>query len=36
MNAMIKELATVNLFVIWIVILGGFAVVQFVKRKLEE
>ena len=36
MNFMLKELASVNLFVIWLVILGGFAFLRVVKRRLED
>jgi hypothetical protein len=36
MNMMIKEFATVNLFIIWVIIFGGFAFLKILKRKLEE
>ncbi len=36
MNLMIKELASVNLFVIWLIILGGFVVLKIVKRQFED
>jgi hypothetical protein len=36
MSLMIKELASVNLLLIWLIILGGFAVVKIVKRRLED
>lgn len=36
MNSMVKELASVNLFVIWVIIVGGLAFLKVVKRHLEE
>lgn len=36
MNFMVKELASVNLFVIWLLIIGGLAFLKVVKRHLEE
>jgi hypothetical protein len=36
MSLMIKELASVNLLLIWLIILGGFAVDKIVKRRLED
>lgn len=35
MNFFIKELATVNLFLILLIIFGGFVFLKIVKRKLE-
>jgi hypothetical protein len=34
--SMMKELASVNLFVIFLVIMGGFAFLRIVKRRLED
>ena len=36
MNMMIKELASVNLFLIWLIILGGFVVLKIVKKRFED
>jgi hypothetical protein len=36
MNMMIREFAAVNLFIIWVIIFGGFAFLKILKRKLEE
>jgi hypothetical protein len=36
MNPMIGEFATVNLFIILVIIFGGFAFLKILKRKLEE
>jgi len=36
MKLMINELASINLFVIWIIIIGGYAFLRYVKRKLAE
>jgi hypothetical protein len=30
-----RELATINLFVIWVIIIGAFAVLRVVKNRLE-
>jgi hypothetical protein len=35
MNFFIKELATVNLFLIFLIIFAGFVLLKIVKRKLE-
>jgi len=35
MNLWMRELATINLFVIWLVIMGAFAVLRIVKNRLE-
>jgi len=35
MNIMIGEFATVNMFIIWVIIFGGFAFLKILKRKLE-
>jgi len=36
MNLMIKEFAFYNLFIIWLIIFGGFAFLKVLKRKLEN
>ncbi len=36
MNSMVKEIASVNLFIIWIIIIGGLAFLKMVKRHLED
>ena len=36
MNPMIKELASINFFVIWLVIVGAFAFLKIVKNHLED
>ena len=36
MNLMIRELASVNLFVIWLIIVGGFVFLKIVKRRFED
>jgi hypothetical protein len=36
MSVMIKELALYNLFIIWIIIFGGFAFLKILKRQLED
>ena len=35
MNLWISELATINFFVIWLIIVGAFAVLKIVKNRLE-
>ena len=35
MNLWMRELATINLFVIWVIIIGAFAVLRVVKNRLE-
>jgi len=35
MNYMVKELASVNLFIIWVIIIGGLAFLKVVKRHFE-
>jgi hypothetical protein len=35
MNIVIKEFAAANLFIIWLIIIFGFAFLKIVKRKLE-
>jgi hypothetical protein len=35
MNLWMRELATINLFVIWLIIIGAFAVLRVVKNRLE-
>ena len=36
MNLMTKELATINLFIIWIIIFGGIVFLKIVKNRLED
>ena len=36
MSIMVKELASLNLLVIWLVIIGGFVFLRIVKRRLED
>jgi hypothetical protein len=36
MSLMIKEFAFSNLFIIWLIIFGGFTFLRIVKKKLEE
>ncbi len=36
MNLMIREFAFSNLFIIWLIIIGGFAFLRIVKRQLED
>ena len=36
MSTMIRDFAAINLLVIWFIIVGGFAVLRIVKRKLED
>jgi hypothetical protein len=36
MSLMIKELAFSNLFIIWLIIFGGFAFLKILKRQLED
>jgi hypothetical protein len=36
MNVIINEFAFSNLFIIWVIIIGGFAFLRIVKRKLED
>jgi hypothetical protein len=31
-----RELATINFFVIWVIIVGAFAFLKFVKNRLED
>jgi hypothetical protein len=33
---MIKEFAFSNLFIIWLIIIGGFAFLRVVKKRLED
>lgn len=35
-NVLIKELASANLFIIWLVIFGGFVFLKILKRRLED
>ena len=36
MNVMLNEFAFSNLFIIWVIIIGGFAFLRILKRKLED
>jgi hypothetical protein len=36
MNHMARELATVNLFIIWIIIFGGILFLKVIKNRLED
>jgi hypothetical protein len=36
MNLMVKEFAFSNLFIIWLIIIGGFAFLRIVKKRLED
>lgn len=36
MNVWVKELATINFFVIWLIIVGAFAVLRMIKTRLGE
>jgi hypothetical protein len=36
MSLLIKELASVNFFIIWLVIIGGFAFLKIVKSRLKD
>ena len=36
MNHMARELATINLFIIWIIIFGGIIFLKVVKNRLED
>ena len=36
MNLMIRELASINFFIIWLVIVGAFAFLKIVKNRLED
>jgi hypothetical protein len=36
MNLMTRELATANLFIIWIIIFGGILFLKVVKNRLED
>jgi len=36
MNLMTRELATINLFIIWIVIFGGILFLKVIKNRLED
>lgn len=36
MNIMIKELASINFFIIWLIIIGAFAFLKIVKNHLED
>jgi hypothetical protein len=36
MNLWVRELATINFLVIWLIIVGAFAFLKFVKNRLED
>jgi hypothetical protein len=36
MSTAIKDFAAINLLVIWFIVLGGFAILRIIKRKLED
>lgn len=36
MDILIKELATLNLFIIWLIIFGGFAFLKIIKRNFLD
>jgi hypothetical protein len=36
MNLIVKEFASANLFVIWIIILSGFVFLRIVKKRFED
>lgn len=36
MSLMIREFVFYNLFIIWLIIFGGFAFLKILKRKLEN
>jgi len=36
MNLIVKEFAFSDLFIIWLIILGGFAFLKILKKKLEN
>jgi hypothetical protein len=36
MNLMIEELASINFFIIWLIILGAFAFLKIVKNHLKD
>ncbi len=36
MNTMVKDLASINLFLIFILIIVGFGIIQMVKKRLED
>ena len=36
MNFWVRELATINFFVIWLIIVGAFAVLKIIKSRLGE
>ena len=36
MNVMVNEFAFSNLFIIWLIIIGGFAFLRILKRRLED
>ena len=36
MDNLLKELATLNLFIIWIIVFGGFAFLKIIKKNFLE
>jgi hypothetical protein len=36
MNLMTRELASINLFIIWVIIFGGILFLKIVKNRLED
>jgi hypothetical protein len=36
MNFMVRELATINLFIIWLILIGAFAFLKIVKNHLQD
>ena len=36
MNVMVNEFAFSNLFIIWLIIIGGFAFLRILKRRFED
>jgi hypothetical protein len=36
MNLLIKDLASINFFIIWLIIVGAFAFLKIVKNHLED
>lgn len=36
MNVMIKELASINFFIIWLIIFGGILFLRIIRNRLED
>jgi hypothetical protein len=36
MSPVVKELATMNLIIIWLIVLVGFVILKVVKKRMEE